>query len=197
MKLTIIAAVILFSLTGPVSALAEAPAVTVKPFVAKVAPVHVESTAQQAVAETPAEAQAPVGELSEQQAVAETFSEAAAPTGDPAESQEMSAEPAIVTAPATSMIVEQTATVTPLEEVAAGADASGTMSPGKPCPMHGMGMKRKGMGQGDHGPGCRKQGCDRHGGGQSDKHEQVVRRLDMIEARIAKIEAMLESLMQR
>jgi len=197
MKSTIIAAVMLFSLAGPLSVLAEAPAVTVKPFVAKVVPIDAESTAQQAVAETPAEAQAAVGELSEQQAVAETFSAAAAPTGDPAESQQMSAEPAVATAPATSMIEERTATVPPLEEVGAGADASGTKSPRQPCPMQGMGMKRKGMGQGGHGPGCRKQGYDRRGGGQPDKHEQVVRRLDMIEARIAKIEAMLESLMQR
>ena len=63
--------------------------------------------------------------------------------------------------------------------------------------MQGMGKMRKRMGQDGKGPGCRKPGCDRDGSGQQGKHEQVVRRLDMIEARIAKMEAMLESLMQR
>lgn len=197
MKSVILAATILLSLAGPVSVLAEAPAVTVKPFVAKEVLIDVESTAQQAVAETTAAAEAPVGELSEQQAVAETFSAATASTGDPAEPQEVSAEPAVATMPVTSMIEEQTATVTPQEQAAADAGASGTVTPRPPCPMQGMGKMRKGMGHGGHGPGCRKPGCDRHGGGQVDKHEQVVRRLDMIEARIAKIEAMLESLMQR
>jgi hypothetical protein len=144
MKSTIIAAVMLFSLAGPLSVLAEAPAVTVKPFVAKEVLIDVEATA-----------------------------------------------------PVTSMIEEQTTTVTPQEEAAADAGASGTVTPRPPCPMQGMGKMRKGMGHGGHGPGCRKPGCDRHGGGQVDRHEQVVRRLDMIEARIAKIEAMLESLMQR
>lgn len=157
MKSTILAATILLSLAGPVSVLAEAPAVTVKPFVAKEVLIDVEATAQQAVTETPAAA----------------------------------------TAPVTSMIEEQTTTVTPQEEAAAVAGASGTVTPRPPCPMQGMGKMRKGMGHGGHGPGCRKPGCDRHGGGQVDRHEQVVRRLDMIEARIAKIEAMLESLMQR
>ena len=42
-----------------------------------------------------------------------------------------------------------------------------------------------------------KHGGGQHGKGKHDKHEQVVRRLDMIEARMAKIEAMLESLMRR
>jgi len=197
MKSTILAAAILISLAGPVSVLAEAPAVIVKPYAAKVVPIDVESTVQQTVVETTAEAEAPLGELSEQQAVVETFSAATVPPGDPAESREVSAEPAVAPAPATSMIDEQTATVTPLGEVAAGAGATGTVTPKQPCPTKGMGMMRKGMGQGGRGPGCRKPCCDRLGGGQPDKHEQVVRRLDMIEARIAKIEAMLESLMQR
>ena len=37
----------------------------------------------------------------------------------------------------------------------------------------------------------------KHGKGKHEKHAEVVRRLDMIEARMAKIEAMLESLMRR
>jgi hypothetical protein len=53
-------------------------------------------------------------------------------------------------------------------------------------------MMGKGM-----GPGGMKPGCDHRGMGQQGRHEQVVRRLDMIEARMAKIEAMLERLMRR
>jgi hypothetical protein len=51
--------------------------------------------------------------------------------------------------------------------------------------------KRGGHGKmGGHGGGG-------HGGGHSEKHAQVVRRLDLIEARLAKIEFMLERLLQR
>ena len=53
------------------------------------------------------------------------------------------------------------------------------------------GKCKRGKGQGG------KHGGGQHGKGKHDKHEQVVRRLDMIEARMAKIEAMLESLMRR
>ena len=63
--------------------------------------------------------------------------------------------------------------------------------------MGGMGMMRKGMGQDGPGPGGRKPGCDHDGRGQQNYQEQVVRRLDMIEARMVKMEAMLESLMRR
>lgn len=80
-------------------------------------------------------------------------------------------------------------------------------------PMHNMGMMHMGKGQhgnpqgqggmmhggGKHGKG---QGAMMHGGGKhgkdmQQKHEQVVQRLDMIEARMAKIEAMLEILVRR
>jgi hypothetical protein len=54
------------------------------------------------------------------------------------------------------------------------------------------GKCKRGKGQGGN-----KHGGGQHGKGKHDKHEQVVRRLDMIEARMAKIEAMLESLMRR
>ena len=57
-----------------------------------------------------------------------------------------------------------------------------------------MGM---GMGQGGKGPGCKKKCCDNKGKGQQNKQGQMVRRLDLIDARLDKIEAMLESLMQR
>jgi len=55
---------------------------------------------------------------------------------------------------------------------------------------HGGGQQGKGHGGMKHGGG-------QHGKGMHEKHEQVVRRLDMIEARMAKIEAMLEILMRR
>jgi hypothetical protein len=58
--------------------------------------------------------------------------------------------------------------------------------------MRGMGMKQKGMGQ--HGKG--HDGM-KHGKGKHEKHAEVLQRLDMIEARMAKMEAMLESLMRR
>ena len=58
--------------------------------------------------------------------------------------------------------------------------------------MRGRGMKPRGHCGHEKGKGGRA-----HGGGRHGKHEEVVRRLDMIEARIAKIELMLESLMKR
>jgi hypothetical protein len=64
-----------------------------------------------------------------------------------------------------------------------------------------------GMVKGPYGKGMggMKPGCDHSHKGYGGKrmmmmqgrHEDVVRRLDMIEARMAKIEAMLESLMRR
>ncbi len=70
-------------------------------------------------------------------------------------------------------------------------------NPSTPCPMHRMGMMRQGKGQQGKGGCGMKQGSGQQGMGMRGKHEQVVRRLDMIEARLAKIEAMLESLVRR
>lgn len=78
------------------------------------------------------------------------------------------------------------------DEVVASEASEGATTNDAPCPMSGKGMKHKGMGQ--HGMG--HQGM-KHGKGKHEKHEQVVRRLDMIEARMARIEAMLEALMRR
>jgi hypothetical protein len=203
MKSTILAAAILYSLAGPAAVFAEAPAVTVKPFAVKVVPADIEPAAQQAVAEKLPEAAAPVSELTEQQAVAEILSDTAVTAAGVVEPQVDSEIPAEVAVPLAGITEEQAAPEAPLEEaVAGGTSVSDTIAPRKPCPMQGMGKMGKGMGQGGKGPGCRKpgcrkQGCDRDGSGQQNKHEQVVRRLDMIEARIAKMEAMLESLMQR
>jgi len=63
--------------------------------------------------------------------------------------------------------------------------------------MHDMGMMHKGKGQQSRGHGGMKHGGGQHGKGKHEKHEQVVQRLDMIEARMAKIEAMLEILIRR
>jgi hypothetical protein len=76
-------------------------------------------------------------------------------------------------------------------------EAQSTSSQGRPCPMHGKGMKHKGMmhkGSGQHRMAGHGMERDK---GKHEKHAEVVRRLDMIEARMAKIEAMLESLMRR
>ena len=67
--------------------------------------------------------------------------------------------------------------------------------------MHRMDKNR--MGKGGDGSGMRgmKQGAGCKGKGKrkemGKRHAEVVQRLDMIEARMAKIEAMLESLMKR
>jgi hypothetical protein len=158
MKSTILAAAILFSLTGPVPVLAE-----------------------------------PVAELAEQPAVADPLSEAAVTTSAPVESQVVPEIPAEAVAPATEMIAEPVVVEASAEE-AAGVMASATDTQRQPCPMGGMGMMRKGMGQ---GPGGKKPFCNHDGRGQQNYQEQVVRRLDMIEARMVKMEAMLESLMRR
>ena len=131
-----------------------------------------------------------------------TLAEVPAATVEPLALEVESGTPAVTTATTGSIIEEQAVPETPSHEVTASATVGSPdmVTPGRPCPMHGMGKMGKmgkGMGHGDHGQGCKKQGCDRHGEGKQDRHEQVVRRLDMIEARIAKIEVMLESLMQR
>jgi len=135
-----------------------------------------------------------------------TLAEVPAATVEPLAIEVESGTPAVATAPTDSIIEEQRVPETPSQEVATSPTVGSpdAVTSKQPCPMHGMGKmgkmgkgKGKGMGHGDHGQGCKKQGCDRLGEGKQDRHEQVVRRLDMIEARIAKIEVMLESLMQR
>jgi hypothetical protein len=139
----------------------------------------------------------PVAELAEQPAVADTLSEAAVTTTAPVEPQVVPEIPAEAVAPATEMVAEPMVVETPAEE-ATGVMASATDTPKQPCPMGGMGMMHKGMmGQAGQGPDGRKPVCDHDGRRQQDYQEQVVRRLDMIEARMVKMEAMLESLMRR
>jgi hypothetical protein len=114
------------------------------------------------------------------------------------------------TGSASALAEEQAALEKPAETIASDTDASTTVNPGTPKMMPGKGMMhgggQHGKGQGGmmHGGGQygKGQGGMKHGGGQHGKegHEmdrQVVQRLDMIEARMAKIEAMLEILMRR
>ena len=111
---------------------------------------------------------------------------------------------------ASALAEEQAASEKLSETVASDTEAPTTVSPGTPQMMPGKGMMhsggQRGKGQGGmmHGGGQRGkgQGGMMHGGGQHgkgghDKDRQVVQRLDMIEARMAKIEAMLEILMRR
>jgi Spy/CpxP family protein refolding chaperone len=77
-------------------------------------------------------------------------------------------------------------------------------SPTPPTGKRVCNMKGKGMMAGpDMGPG-KACGCPGHqggrcghGGGPGGMHADMAQRLDLIEARLAKIEAMLESLMRR
>ena len=100
--------------------------------------------------------------------------------------------------PASVLAEEQTGST---EASAVTNIASETATPANPATfhsMHEMGGMHKGQGQqGKGGHGGKKHGGGQHGKGKHDKHDQVVKRLDMIEARLAKIEAMLESLVRR
>jgi hypothetical protein len=99
--------------------------------------------------------------------------------------------------PVSVLAEEPVITDRPSETVATEVQSSTTETAGNPRKKPCKGMGHQGKGQ--HGKG---QGGMMHGGGQRgkgghDKHRQVVQRLDMIEARLAKIEAMLEILMRR
>jgi len=99
--------------------------------------------------------------------------------------------------PASVLAEAQAVAETPAEAVASDTETSTTVNPGTSRPMRGMGMMHKGKGQHGKGHGGMKHGGGHHGDGHHEKHSQVVQRLDMIEARMAKIEAMLEILMRR
>jgi len=74
-----------------------------------------------------------------------------------------------------------------------------TATPDTDNPMQQQGMKHRGGRGHMHGKGGMKHEGGRHRKGMHDQqqHQQVVHRLDMIEARLAKIEAMLEILLRR
>lgn len=204
MKRTTLALAILFSLAGTTAVQAETPMVTVQPLELEVVPATAEAAAQEvveAVTDTAAAVQAqPAAEPAAAQAAA---AEEAPAVELPAEAPAAGPE-AVVEAPAEAAAAEESAAA----EVTTAADAESaaaveaapetdeTIMPGRPpCPRPGMGM----MGKGPCKDGM-KPGCDHRGKGKMGmmaKHEEIVQRLDMIEARMAKIEAMLESLMKR
>ena len=197
MKSTVLAAAILLSLACPLSVLAEAPAVSVNPLAVEVVPVVVEASAQPDSAATLSVTENPVTELPKPQTLVETLSEAAVTTAGSVELQGVSKISAEAAPSAIERVEEPAVSEAPAEEVVAGAMAADAAIPGQPSPMHGMGMMHKRMGHYGKGPGGGKPGCDHGGRGRQNYQEQLVRRLDMIEARMAKMEAMLESLMQR
>jgi len=118
-----------------------------------------------------------------------------------AEAQAVSAEAQAVLAEEQAVLVEEQAVLdnTPVT-VVSEAEASTSAIPAAYNPMQDGGAKHKrcdhSKGQGK-GQGGMMRGGGKHKKGMHDKHEQVVQRLDMIEARMAKIEAMLEILMRR
>ncbi len=103
----------------------------------------------------------------------------ASPASVLAEEQTVSTEAPAVTNVASETVVIETETATPAKTATSHS-------------MHEMGGMHKGKGHDGM-----KHGGGQHGKGKHQKHEQVVKRLDMIEARLAKIEAMLESLVRR
>ena len=118
-----------------------------------------------------------------------------------AEEQVMQVEPlqAITSDATETTATENPDTVVPADmeqpEQATGPDSASAPAisdPGKPCPMRDKAMKAKGKAGPCKGKCDKKKGSCRH-----DKHQQVVERLDLIDARLAKIEAMLESLLRR
>ena len=107
----------------------------------------------------------------------------ASPASLLAEEQTGSTDAPAVTNVASETVVIETETATPANTATSHS-------------MHDMGGMHKGKGKQGKGGGM-MHGGGQHGKGKHEKHEQVVKRLDMIEARLAKIEAMLESLVRR
>ena len=101
-----------------------------------------------------------------------------------------------LTGGAAALAEEQPESADPGQAPAADSTASTMEAPDTSGMMHGKGMMQGG---GKHGKGqCgMMQGGGRHGKGGGDKHREVLQRLDMIEARMAKMEAMLEILVRR
>lgn len=99
--------------------------------------------------------------------------------------------------PASVLAEDLAVTDRPSEVVAPDIESSTTETAGTPRQMPGKGMGCQGKGQHRKSQGGMMHGGGQHGKGGHDKHRQVVQRLDMIEARLAKIEAMLEILMRR
>ena len=98
---------------------------------------------------------------------------------------------------------QQSGTEAPMETDSARDQTPTILAPEASRPMAGMGKMHRGTCHHNKGHGGMKHGGGgRHAKGQHDKghhskQDRMVQRLDMIEARLAKIEAMLETLMRR
>jgi hypothetical protein len=99
--------------------------------------------------------------------------------------------------PASVLAEELAVTDKPSEVVASDIKSPATEGTGTARQMPGKWMGHKGKCQHGNSQGGMRHGGGQHGKGGHDRHRQVVQRLDMIEARLAKIEAMLEILMRR
>ena len=113
--------------------------------------------------------------------------------------------------PAVVLAEELAVTDKPSEVIVSDVEASTSEGTGTSQSMRGMGLMHKGKGQHGKGQGGMMRGGGQHGKGQGgmmrgggqhgkgghEKDRQLVQRLDMIEARMAKIEAMLEILVRR
>lgn len=102
---------------------------------------------------------------------------------------------AIMLAPLT--VTAEEAVSTPASDNPALADTSVAAPPARP----GWGMKHGGAARHQRhgmprGKGKQGQGA-KHGGQHQEFHRQVINRLDLMDARLTKIEAMLEKLLQR
>jgi hypothetical protein len=73
---------------------------------------------------------------------------------------------------------------------------SGMQGPGKEGCRMGKGG-RKGMMHGGMGKGCMGKGCMGHSGMTQEQYGELIGRLKMLEARTAKIEVMLERLLEQ
>jgi hypothetical protein len=105
---------------------------------------------------------------------------------------------------ASALAEEQATPENPAEPAATVVEAPSAESPGAPSVMPGAEKPCKGKGGmmhggGQHGKGQEgmMHGAGRHGKGSEQNDRQLAQRLDMIEARMAKIEAMLEILVRR
>ena len=103
--------------------------------------------------------------------------------------------------PTSALAQQQAGAEIATETGAPGSETPSSVAPDASPPMAGMGKKHRGTCYHGKGRGGMQHRAG-HGKGHHDKdhqhkHAQVVKRLDMIEARLTKIEAMLETLMRR
>lgn len=133
----------------------------------------------------------PLGALGQEVPLHTQAAPATAPAPNPA-TDPILAEPHAAHAHQAPADVDDAEPSAPGAESGTSAASGGGMMAGRGAGTGGRGMGRHGMG--GHGGG---QGGGGHGGGHAGKHQDVVRRLEMLEVRMAKIEAMLDILLRR